>query len=456
MLERDIAIPGPSPAASRQHIPKIKSTKATNMFEHDVVITGVGLISAGARSPQELFERIKNGDSCVSVIDELALLGFQNPVAAAIDNETWAWLKKLAMPNQCDWESPSACLTLTAADQAMAASGLAGTASRAGVFTASNRAPMDADDLAELVGALACDNDCVDLDRLSQWVAQKRRHGKTARRDQSALLLADRYGFHDAVMTSEDACAAGSIAIGTAYRHIRHGELDVAIAGGTELLCEFLPFLCFNGLGLLTQGDAKLDPSEFCRPFDSERHGFVLGEGSAFLILESAEHARARGAKPLARIAGFTKQSEAGSVLASSEDGSEFARCMLAALEDAGLAPEDIDHINAHGTSTLANDAAESRAISRVFGERAGAIPVTANKGATGHSLGASGAIEAVLSVLSLIEGTLLPTLNYQTPDPSLPSLNLVTQARQAPIKTIISNSFGMGGENCSLILKAA
>lgn len=426
------------------------------MFEHEVVITGVGLISAGARSPQELFERIKNGDSCVSVVDELASLGFENPVAAAIDDDTWSWLRNLAPANQTDWESPSACLTLTAADQAMAASGLAGITARAGVFAASNRAPTDADDLAELVSALACADDCVDLDRLSQWVAQKRRHGKTARRDQGALMLADRFGFHDAVMTSEDACAAGSIAIGTAYRYIRHGELDVAIAGGTELLCEFLPFLCFNGLGLLTQGDAKLDPSEFCRPFDSKRHGFVLGEGSAFLILESAEHARARGAKPLARIAGFAKQSEAGSVLSSSEDGSEFARCMMAALQDAGLAPEEIDHINAHGTSTQANDAAESRAIDRVFGERARRIPVTANKAAMGHSLGASGAIEAVLSVLSLVEGTLLPTLNYETPDPSLPSLNVVTQAERAPIRTILSNSFGMGGENCSLILQAA
>lgn len=136
-------------------------------------------------------------------------------------------------------------------------------------------------------------------------------------------------------MTSEDACAAGSIAIGAAYRYIRHGELDIAIADGTELLCESLPFLSFSALGL-TNPDSTLDPAALCRPFDSDRHGFVLGEGSAFLILESAEHARARGAKPLARIVGFAKQSEAGSVLASTEDGSEFARCMQAALNDAG------------------------------------------------------------------------------------------------------------------------
>jgi 3-oxoacyl-[acyl-carrier-protein] synthase II len=425
------------------------------MFEHEVMITSIGLVTAGARSPQELFERIKNSDSCVSAVRGLAELGFDNPVAAAIDEDTWAWLKGLAPADDSDWDSPSTCLAVTAADQAMAASGLGDKPVRAGVFAASNRAPMDMGDLAELVGSLDNANECVDLDQLSRWVEQKRAKHPKNRRDQSALVLADRYGFHDAVMTSEDACAAGSIAIGTAYRYIRHGELDVAIAGATELLCEFLPFLGFNSLGLIN-GDAGRDPAERCRPFDSKRHGFVLGEGSAFLVLESAEHARARGAKPLARIAGFAKQSEAGSVLASNEDGSEFARCIRAALEDAGLSPNDIDHINAHGTSTLSNDAAESRAISQIFGPRAGEIPVTANKSALGHALGASGAIEAILSVLSLVEGTLLPTLNYEAADPALPSLNVVTEARPAPLKTILSNSFGMGGENCALILEAA
>lgn len=144
------------------------------MFEHDVVITGVGLITAGARSPQELFERIKNGDSSVSVVAELAALGFENPVAAAIDDDTWGWLKTLTPANQSDWESPLTRLTLSAADQAMTASGLEDALrSRAGVFTASNRAPMDMEDLREIVGSLDCANDCVDLDRLSQWVAKK-------------------------------------------------------------------------------------------------------------------------------------------------------------------------------------------------------------------------------------------------------------------------------------------
>lgn len=425
------------------------------MFEHEVVITSVGLITAGARSAKELFERIKNSDSCVSVVSELEELGFDNPVAAAIDAETWKWLEAMDPAQNSDWDSPSTHLAVTAADQAMESLGLAGQPVRAGVFAASNRAPMDVGDLAELVGSLDAANECVDLDRLGRWVETKRgRQGKN-RRDQSALVLADRYGFHDAVMTSEDACAAGSIAIGTAYRYIRHGELDVAIAGGTELMCEFLPFLGFNSLGMIN-GDSDRDPAGRCRPFDGSRHGFVLGEGSAFLVLESAEHARARGAKPLARIAGFAKQSEAGSVLASTEDGSEFARCIQAALRDAGMSPEDIDHINAHGTSTLANDAAESRAISQVFGERTAEIPVTANKSALGHALGASGAIEAILSVMSLVEGTLLPTLNYEAADPSLPSLNVVTKARPAPLKTVMSNSFGMGGENCTLILEAA
>jgi 3-oxoacyl-[acyl-carrier-protein] synthase II len=271
----------------------------------------------------------------------------------------------------------------------------------------------------------------------------------------SALVLARRYGFQDITMTAGDACAASGMAIGTAYRYIHHGELEVAIAGGTELLCDFLPFLSFNVTGLACNQPAA-DPAGICRPFDSERKGFVMGEGSAYLVLESINHAQVRGAQPLARISGFAKQAEAGRVIASAADGSEFARCMQAALEDAGLSPDNIDHINAHGTSTCANDACESLAITQVFGNRAATIPITSNKSAIGHLIGASSAMEAILSILSLSTGILLPTLNYQKPDPALPTLNIVTKPHRYPVRTIMSNSFGMGGENCSLILQAA
>jgi len=320
---------------------------------------------------------------------------------------------------------------------------------------ASNRAPLDMSDLMRMSGALDNANGSVDLDRLSQAIRRKGGRLSQARRDRSALALAERFGFFDVVMTSSDACAAGGISIGNAYRHIRHGELDVAIAGGSELLCELLPFLGFTAIGM-TYDQPRLDPSTVCRPFDRDRSGLVLGEGSAFLVLESADHARARRAKPLARITGFAKHAEAGSVLSSAQDGSEFARCMESALRDADMGVEDIDHINAHGTATVCNDACESQAISRVFGSRAGDIPVTANKSVIGHAIGAGGAIEAVLSVLSLHEGVVLPTLNYETPDQSLPSLDIVTAARQSRLRTVMSNSFGMGGENCSLILAAA
>lgn len=421
------------------------------MTYQDVVITGMGLTTAGACSPRALFERIKSGNSCIKVNEKLAALGFPYPVAASLDPHVWDLVHAKAAAGN-DQHTRLTELSLFTAEQAIAQSGIDHRDGRAGVFMASNWLSLDMFDLTQTIGSLNDANSCVDLDFLCRTHEKKGGDLSQYRRDRSAMVLAERFGFFDTVMTSSDACAAGSIAIGTAYRYIRHGQLDIAIAGGTELMCELLPFLCFNSIGI-TYSQPRLDPAAIFRPFDRDRNGFVLGEGSAFLVLESAEHARARRAKPLARITGFAKYSEANNVLASTEDGSEFARCMKGALKDADMTAEHIDHINAHGTATVSNDACEAKAISQVFGSRTPDIPVTANKSFVGHAIAASGAIEAVLSVLSLQDGMLLPTLNYETPDQALPLLDIVTAPRAAGLRTIMSNSFGLGGENCSLIL---
>lgn len=245
------------------------------------------------------------------------------------------------------------------------------------------------------------------------------------------------------------------MAIGNGYRHIRHGILDVALVGGVELLCDFSSLIIFSAIGALAQTGPFKD-TEVSRPFDKNRYGFVMGEGSAFLVLESRTHAQARGAPVLACVAGYAGQAEACRITASEEDGSEYARCILSALADAGLSPASIDHINAHGTSTVANDNCEAAAIHYVFGEHAGRIPITANKSAMGHSLANSGAAEAVLSILSLRRQQILPTLNLTAADNACDGLDIVTQTRSAPISAILSNSFGFGGENCALVLRAA
>jgi 3-oxoacyl-[acyl-carrier-protein] synthase II len=189
------------------------------------------------------------------------------------------------------------------------------------------------------------------------------------------------------------------------------------------------------------------------RPFDSGRNGFLLGEGAAFLVLEEADHAARRGAHILARIAGFHKTSEAWRITCSNPDGSSYESCMRAAIADAGMTPMDIGHVNCHGTSTTANDACEAMALKRLFGERAAMVPITANKSALGHALGASGVLEFILSVRSLETGVLLPTLNFLSGDQATSGLDVVTTARRTPVQTVMSTSFGFGGENCALVL---
>jgi 3-oxoacyl-[acyl-carrier-protein] synthase II len=197
------------------------------------------------------------------------------------------------------------------------------------------------------------------------------------------------------------------------------------------------------------------DPTRASRPFDRDRDGFVVGEGAAALVLESLEHARARGARILAEVAGYASTNDAYHMSAPLEDGAGASACMRLALADAGLAPGDIDYINAHGTSTRLNDASETAAIKSVFGEEAYRIPVSSTKSMTGHLLGAAGAVEAVFGLLTIRDGVLPPTINYETPDPSCDLDYVPNHPRKAAVRHVLSNSFGFGGHNACVILSA-
>ncbi|MEW6143838.1 MAG: beta-ketoacyl-ACP synthase II [Thermodesulfobacteriota bacterium] len=246
------------------------------------------------------------------------------------------------------------------------------------------------------------------------------------------------------------ACAASAHAIGYAAMAIRNGEADVMFAGGTEAPCIPLTFAGFNAMrALSTRNDA---PERASRPFDKERDGFIIGEGSGMLILEELEFAKKRGAKIYAEIVGYGMSSDASHITAPSLDGPE--RCMLAALKDGGVNPDEIEYINAHGTSTPLNDSNETNAIKQVFGRRAYKIPVSSTKSMTGHLLGAAGAVEAAFTVLALDQGILPPTINYEFPDPECDLDYVPNEARKAEIKTALSNSFGFGGTNASLIFR--
>jgi 3-oxoacyl-[acyl-carrier-protein] synthase II len=264
---------------------------------------------------------------------------------------------------------------------------------------------------------------------------------------QIAILLGAR-GPNMSIVT---ACASGTNAIGEAAEMIRRGAADVMLAGGSEAGIVDVAVAGFSVMDALSARND--DPQRASRPFDLNRDGFVIGEGSAFLVLESEAFARARGAPILAEVVGYGTTNDAYHVSAPAENGAGAAACMKLALEDAGLPPAEIDYINAHGTSTRLNDMSETTAIKTVFGETAYNIPVSSTKSMTGHLLGAAGTLEAMFCIQSLQTGVLPPTINYETPDPVCDLDYVPNEPRRVAIDFALSNSFGFGGHNACLIL---
>ncbi len=248
------------------------------------------------------------------------------------------------------------------------------------------------------------------------------------------------------------ACATGANAIGEAAEVIRRGAADVMLAGGSEAC--IVP-LALAGFAVMQAVSTRNDePERACRPFDATRDGFVMGEGAGVVVLESEVHARARSAKIYAELVGYGATSDAYHITAPDETGDGAARAMQAALDQASLAPEQIGYLNAHGTSTMLNDKGETAAIKTVFGDHAYQLPVSSTKSMTGHLLGAAGAVEAIFSVLVLAEGILPPTINYEHPDPECDLDYVPNEARRVSVDYAMSNSFGFGGHNASLIMK--
>jgi len=248
------------------------------------------------------------------------------------------------------------------------------------------------------------------------------------------------------------ACAAGSNAIGDAFRQIQLGLADVMICGGAESAITPLGVAAFASAKALSFRND--DPATASRPFDLERNGFVIGEGAGMLVLESLDHALARGATPLAEIVGYGTTCDAHHITSPSPGGVGGAEAMRLALVDADLKPEDVDYVNAHGTSTQANDSNETAAIKSALGAWARQIPVSSTKSMTGHLLGGSGGIEAVASVLAIGHNLVPPTINYHTPDPACDLDVVPNVARDHTVNVVLSNSFGFGGHNVCLAFR--
>lgn len=271
------------------------------------------------------------------------------------------------------------------------------------------------------------------LNSLSAWVSLK-------------------YGFKGPNFTINTACASASYAIGLAYNMIVSGESDFMIAGGTESMISKEGIAGFNELLALSENNQALGMA--CRPFDKNRDGFVMGEGAGILVLESLDSALKRGARIYCELAGYGATSESYNIVAPEKDGEGMARTMALAIEKSDVNVADIGYINAHGTSTMLNDLYETKAIKKVFGERAYKIPVSSSKSMIGHTLGAAGGIEGIITAKSVYEGIITPTINYSEPDPDCDLDYVPNQPRKCSIKAALSNSFAFGGHNATLVFK--
>jgi len=264
--------------------------------------------------------------------------------------------------------------------------------------------------------------------------------------------LAIKYGFRGPNQTIISACASGTDAIGLAARAIQYGDADVMVTGGTEASITGLTISGFANIKALSTRNE--DPESASRPFDSERDGFVLGEGSASIILEELSHARQRGVEILGELAGYGSTDDAFHITQPSEGGKGAMRAMENAIRDADLSIKDIDYINAHGTSTPFNDKTESAAISSLFGEHANKLKVSSTKSMVGHALGASGALEAIACIMAIQNDIIPPTINYTTPDPECTLDYVPNELQQVTVNAAISNSFGFGGHNGVIAIK--
>jgi 3-oxoacyl-[acyl-carrier-protein] synthase II len=261
-----------------------------------------------------------------------------------------------------------------------------------------------------------------------------------------------RFGWRGVNYSTVSACASGGHAIGEANHLIRFGYQDVMLAGGAESAITPLGVGGFANMRALSTRNE--DPQRASRPFDRDRDGFVIAEGSGMLVLESLEHAEARGARIYAEVAGYGANGDAYHITSPAPGGEGASMCMQLALADGGIDPLEVDYINAHGTATPYNDANETLAIKRVFGEQAARLAISSTKSMTGHTLGAAGGVEAAYTALTIWHGLIPPTINYETPDPECDLDYVPNQARRATIRVALSNSFGFGGTNACVAFR--
>jgi len=410
-----------------------------------VVVTGIGVLTSLGEGVEDNWRRLTAGQSGISRISRFPLDGLRTTIAGTVDFVSPPDPSSAALAEE---------MARRAAAEAIAGAGIGRNGGFPGpLFLAlapveiewSNRralahAAPDATGYDALLAAAAQPG-------FAPW-HQRFLFGSVAE------ALADEFGTKGSPIATSTACASGATAIQLGVEAIRRGEAEAALCVGTDASVNQETLIRFSLLSALsTRND---DPAGAARPFSKGRDGFVMAEGAGALVLESRARARARGARILGVIEGCGEMADSFHRTRSSPDGKPIIGCLRNALADSGLSPDDIGYINAHGTSTPENDKMEWLGVSTVFGERAGALPISSNKSMIGHTLSAAGAIEAVFTILSLQRGRLPPTINYDAPDPALPVDCVPNVARDASVTHAMSNSFGFGGQNVALVIGAA
>lgn len=409
-------------------------------MERRVVVTGIGLVTPLGVGVEESWSALIAGKSGVGEITRFDTSGYATKIAAEVKgfNPEDFMTKKDAKRMELFISYAIAATRMAVDDSGLTID--SGNGHRVGVFTGCGLGGLN------MLEITANTVDKAGPKRVSPFFIPML-IGNMAPGMISILFGAK--GPNSSVAT---ACAAGAHAVGEAFEIIKYGKADAMITGGVESV---VTRTCIAGFGAMkaisTRND---DPPKASRPFDRDRDGFVVGEGSGILILESLEHAQARGAKIYAEMAGYGMSGDGYHMTSPSPDGEGAVRCMQAAIDDAGIQPSDIGYINAHGTSTPLNDLYETRAIKTTFGNDAGIIPVSSTKSMTGHLLGGAGGIESVFTALVLERGVIPPTINLENPGEECDLDYVPNVARKADVTYAMTNSFGFGGTNASLILK--
>jgi 3-oxoacyl-[acyl-carrier-protein] synthase II len=419
-----------------------------------VVITGMGCVTPLGVTVEELWSNLKAGRSGVGPTTVFDASKFPTRIAAEVKN--WSVTDEGQPEDRWQFCGRHTKFAAGAALQAMRHAGLeqglATAPDRLGIYLGSGEGQQDFESFTRMMMA-SIEGESLNVATFTR-LGLNTLHPLTEVEQEPNMPAGHLAALFDAQgpnLNCLTACAASSQAIGEATELVRRGDADVMLSGGTHSMIH--PF-GVTGFNLLTALSTRNDePARASRPFDNDRDGFVLGEGAAMVVLEELEHARARGATIYGELLGYGSTADAFRITDTHPEGRGATSCIKMALDDASLGRDDIDYINAHGTSTSVNDRVESLAIKKVFEERAYKIPVSSTKSMMGHLIAAAGATEVIVSLLAIRDGVLPPTINYETPDPDCDLDYIPNAAREAPCQRVLSNSFGFGGQNISLIL---